>query len=99
MSKPKAARAAKTHTTRTQHRDVGEGRAPILDLASAVAIEAANRAVGFDPPPAALAVIQAADPSALQAAREAVTAAQAIEPQPEAGPGETPEDGQQASQE
>ena len=82
MSRPKRQPAAQSR--RTEHRDVAEGRSPTIDLTSAVAIEAANRAVGFDPPPTVQAVIDAADPAELEAARKLVAAAPIV--------GDTPND-------
>ena len=76
MSRPK--RQPASQARRTEHRDVAEGRGPTLDLASAVAIEAANRAVGFDPPPAAQDVIDGAEPAELEAARKLVAAASIV---------------------
>lgn len=96
MSKRKPAPAAPTGSTK--HRDVAEGRAPSLELASAVAIEAANRAAGFGPPPAALAVIEAADPAELAAARQLVAAAEATPVPAEQAPNDQAQGGDAGGQ-
>lgn len=78
-----ASSADQVDDEQTEHRDVAEGRAPALPLASAVGIEAACIAAGIDVPPAVKEAL-AADPLATEAARQAhddlVKAAKAAKP-------------------
>jgi hypothetical protein len=89
MSRRKATPKAPTAAPAAAQIGVAEGRAPSLDLVSAVAIASANLAAGFDPPPAVQAVLDEADEAELQTAMAEVAqraAEAATQPEPPAAP-------------
>ena len=85
------------------HADVGAGRAPSLDLDSARAIAAANKAVGFEPPPSVQAVLDEAgvtvDQAVAWAAERAGESAPAAPAPTTPTPTDTPPGGDAGDQE
>ncbi len=63
--KPTPAMAAALETTLP----VAEGRAPVLDLVGALALEAASKAAGIETPIAAVSAIERAEAGEIEAAR------------------------------